>query len=150
MKPQKFPVDDRETGKEKAKKQRPLYNRAQCLPGATALFGPLPYGPCLFTVCFSASPGLWGAAYLQDSYNISRETAGEPLNVYFPGYDYRRAVLGMMSNRFFRARRPVLMLGTLGMPYISGQLCFPFLLIRVLFILAALLCHRDLQHRLPD
>jgi MFS family permease len=59
--------------------------------------------------------GLWGAAYLQNTYGISRETAGSHLLFASLGILAGGLFWGFLSDRYFRARRPVLFLGTLGM-----------------------------------
>jgi predicted MFS family arabinose efflux permease len=58
---------------------------------------------------------LWGGLYLQDVYLISREIAGVHLFFRAVGMIVGGISLGYLSDRFFRARRPVLFLGTLGM-----------------------------------
>lgn len=58
---------------------------------------------------------LWGAAYLQDSFNLSRETAGGHLMFISLGMIVGGLAWGVLSDRVFRARRPVLFLGTLGL-----------------------------------
>lgn len=59
--------------------------------------------------------GLWGAVYLQDSYHISREAAGGHLFFTSLGVLSGGIFWGLLSDRYFRARRPVLFIGTLGM-----------------------------------
>ncbi|NMB41259.1 MAG: MFS transporter [Firmicutes bacterium] len=57
---------------------------------------------------------LWGAAYLQDSFGIGRETAGGHLSFASMGMIVGGLFWGTLSDRLFRARRPVIFLGTLG------------------------------------
>jgi len=59
--------------------------------------------------------GLWGAAYLQNAYGISRETAGGHLLFTAVGILIGGVFWGLLSDRYFKARRPVLFIGTLGM-----------------------------------
>jgi len=59
--------------------------------------------------------GLWGAVYLQDTYEISREIAGSHLLFTSLGVLFGGIFWGLLSDRYFRARRPVLFIGTLGM-----------------------------------
>ena len=59
--------------------------------------------------------GLWGAVYLQDTYEISREIAGGHLLFTSLGVLFGGIFWGLLSDRYFRARRPVLFIGTLGM-----------------------------------
>ena len=114
MKPQKLPVGGRETGKESKEPASALQ------PGTVPFWRYRTFWPftiwalLVYGVLFSFS-GLWGAAYLQDSYNISRETAGSHLMFISLGMIIGGLFWGMMSDRFFRARRPVLIIGTLGM-----------------------------------
>ena len=68
----------------------------------------------IYGVLFSFS-GLWGAAYLMDIFHISRENAGSHLMFISIGMICGGLFWGILSDRFFRARRPVLFLGTLGM-----------------------------------
>jgi sugar phosphate permease len=59
--------------------------------------------------------GLWGAVYLQNAYGISREIAGSHLLFTSLGVLIGGVFWGLLSDRYFRARRPVLLIGTLGM-----------------------------------
>lgn len=59
--------------------------------------------------------GLWGAVYLQDTYEMSREIAGSHLLFTSLGVLFGGIFWGLLSDRYFRARRPVLFIGTLGM-----------------------------------
>jgi sugar phosphate permease len=59
--------------------------------------------------------GLWGAAYLQNSFGLSRESAGSVLFFTSLGILLGGLSWGFVSDRFFRARRPVLYIGTVGM-----------------------------------
>lgn len=68
----------------------------------------------VYGVLFSFT-GLWGAAFLQDSFNIGRETAGGHLMFVSIGMICGGLFWGILSDRYFRARRPVLLFGTLGM-----------------------------------
>jgi sugar phosphate permease len=74
-----------------------------------ALWAFLVYG-----VLFSFQ-SLWGASYLQESFGKSREFAGILLMFISIGGICGGVVWGLLSERFFRARRPVLLLGTIGM-----------------------------------
>ncbi|RJX27831.1 MAG: MFS transporter [Dethiobacter sp.] len=116
MKPQTHPV----TGQEEISKEQRKEVAATSLPGTVPFWRHRSFWPfalwalLVYGVLFSFS-GLWGAAYLQDSYNISRETAGSHLMFISLGMIIGGLFWGMLSDRFFRARRPVLFLGTLGM-----------------------------------
>ncbi|MDO9534253.1 MAG: MFS transporter [Bacillota bacterium] len=68
----------------------------------------------IYGVLFSFS-GLWGAAYLMDTFYMSRENAGSHLMFISVGMICGGLIWGILSDRFFQARRPVLFLGTLGM-----------------------------------
>ncbi len=59
--------------------------------------------------------GLWGAVYLQDTFGISRETAGSHLFFTSLGILLGGIFWGLMSDRYFQARRPVLFIATMGM-----------------------------------
>ena len=74
-----------------------------------ALWAFLVYG-----VLFSFQ-GLWGVSYLQETFGKSREFAGTLLMFTSIGGICGGLIWGMLSERFFKARRPVLFLGTLGM-----------------------------------
>lgn len=58
---------------------------------------------------------LWGVSYLQRTFGQSRELAGTLLMFISIGGICGGVVWGLLSERFFRARRPVLFLGTIGM-----------------------------------
>ena len=68
----------------------------------------------VYGVLFSFT-GLWGASYLQDSFNISREAAGTHLMFVSIGMICGGLFWGILSDRYFKARRPVLFIGTIGM-----------------------------------
>jgi sugar phosphate permease len=116
MKPQTLPVTD----KEEINKEKNKEVAATSQPGTVPFWRHRSFWPfalwalLVYGVLFSFS-GLWGAAYLQDSYNISRETAGSHLMFISLGMIIGGLFWGMLSDRFFHARRPVLFLGTLGM-----------------------------------
>jgi sugar phosphate permease len=74
-----------------------------------ALWAFLVYG-----VLFSFQ-SLWGASYLQENFGVSRELAGTLLMFVSIGGICGGMVWGLVSERFFKARRPVLFLGTIGM-----------------------------------
>ncbi len=57
---------------------------------------------------------LWGATYLQEIFHLSKEGAGTILMFTSLGMIIGGLFWGVVSERFFRARRPVLILGTLG------------------------------------
>lgn len=59
--------------------------------------------------------GLWGATYLQNSFGLSRESAGGYLFFMSLGMLSGGVFWGFVSDHFLRARRPVLFIGTLGM-----------------------------------
>lgn len=74
-----------------------------------ALWGFLVYG---VLVSFQS---LWGASYLQENFGNSRELAGTLLMFLSIGGICGGVIWGLLSERFFRARRPVLFMGTIGM-----------------------------------
>lgn len=74
-----------------------------------ALWAFLVYG-----VLFSFQ-SLWGASYLQENFGKSRELAGTLLMFLSIGGICGGVIWGLLSERFFRARRPVLFIGTIGM-----------------------------------
>lgn len=67
----------------------------------------------VYGVLFSIQ-ALWGAAYLQDVFSISREMAGMNLMFTSIGIIAGGPFWGLLSDRFLRARKPVLVWGTLG------------------------------------
>lgn len=68
----------------------------------------------IYGVLFSFQ-SLWGASYLQETFGKSRELAGTLLMFISIGGICGGVIWGLLSERFFRARRPVLLLGTVGM-----------------------------------
>ena len=74
-----------------------------------ALWAFLVYG-----VLFSFQ-SLWGASYLQQNFDKSREAAGTLLMFLSIGGICGGVIWGLLSERVFRARRPVLFMGTIGM-----------------------------------
>lgn len=56
--------------------------------------------------------GLWGAAYLQDSFQLSREAAGAHLLFLSIGLLCGSLFWGVVSDRLVRARRPLVLAGT--------------------------------------
>ncbi len=56
--------------------------------------------------------GLWGAAYLQDTFKLSREAAGAHLLFLSIGLLLGSLFWGFLSDRFVRARRPLVLAGT--------------------------------------
>ncbi|MFO7772863.1 MAG: MFS transporter [Dehalococcoidia bacterium] len=83
-----------------------------------ALWAFLVYG-----VLFSFQ-SLWGAAYLQETFGKSRELAGTILMFLSIGGICGGVTWGLLSERFFKARRPVLLLGTIGMAGACTALLF--------------------------
>ncbi|NMB41416.1 MAG: MFS transporter [Firmicutes bacterium] len=57
---------------------------------------------------------LWGTAYLQDVFSISRETAGANLMFTSFGLIVGGPLWGIISDRFAKSRKPVIFWGTLG------------------------------------
>jgi len=68
----------------------------------------------IYGVLFSFQ-SLWGASYLQENFGTSREMAGTLLMFISIGGIIGGVAWGLLSERVFRARRPVLFLGTIGM-----------------------------------
>ncbi len=68
----------------------------------------------VYGVIFSFQ-GLWGVPYLQDVYSLSREAAGSNIMFVSIGLIFGGPFWSILSDRFFRARRPVIFLGTLGL-----------------------------------
>jgi len=68
----------------------------------------------IYGVLFSFQ-SLWGASYLQENFGTSLELAGTLLMFLSIGGIIGGVVWGLLSERVFRARRPVLFLGTIGM-----------------------------------
>lgn len=64
---------------------------------------------------FMSFTSLWGVPYLQDFYNISKEKAGGYLMFVSVGMVVGSLFWGVLSDRFFRARRPVMFMGTFGL-----------------------------------
>ena len=58
--------------------------------------------------------GLWGVPYLQDVFSISRQTAGITVMLLPLGIILGGPFWGILSDRYFKARRPILLLGTIG------------------------------------
>ncbi|NMB36251.1 MAG: MFS transporter, partial [Firmicutes bacterium] len=71
------------------------------------------WGFFVYGVLFSIQT-LWGAAYLQDVFNVSRETAGMNLMFTSIGIIIGGPFWGLLSDRYLRARKPILIWGTLG------------------------------------
>jgi sugar phosphate permease len=68
----------------------------------------------IYGVLFSFQ-SLWGASYVQETFGKSRELAGTLLMFLSIGGICGGVIWGLLSERLFRARRPVLLLGTIGM-----------------------------------
>jgi sugar phosphate permease len=68
----------------------------------------------VYGVLFSFQ-SLWGASYLQETFGTSRELAGTLLMFLSIGGICGGVIWGLLSERLFRARRPVLLIGTIGM-----------------------------------
>ncbi len=94
-------------------KEQPLVNKSSILRTRTfwlfAIWVFLVYG-----VQFSFQ-GLWGAVFLQDTFGVSRETAGSHLFFTSLGILFGGIFWGLLSDRYFQARRPVILIATLGM-----------------------------------
>lgn len=58
--------------------------------------------------------GLWGATYLQEIFHVSKESAATTLMFTSLGMIIGGLFWGVVSEHFFKARRPVLILGTAG------------------------------------
>ena len=58
--------------------------------------------------------GLWGIPYLEDVFSINRQTAGIMAMFLPAGIILGGPFWGLFSDRFLRARKPVLLLGTIG------------------------------------
>ena len=138
------PVSDTngEKVKEQQHSQEPVTSQPQ---GTTAFyhnryFWSLGLWTLIVHGAFLSFMSLWGAAYLQDSFNISREIAGSHLMFISLGMIVGGLFWGTMSDRFFRARRPVIFLGTLGVLLIWVIILFhqliPDFIILPFFILA--------------
>lgn len=57
---------------------------------------------------------LWGATYLQEVFHVSRKTAGSHLMFVFIGMIAGGVLWGVLSDRVFKARRPIMFIATLG------------------------------------
>ncbi len=77
----------------------------------------------IYGVLFSFQ-SLWGASYLQETFGKSREIAGTLLMFLSIGGICGGVAWGLLSERFFKARRPVLFLGTIGMAGACTALLF--------------------------
>ncbi len=66
-----------------------------------------------YGVLFSFT-GLWGASYLQDTFNIARNRASLHLLFTTIGMMGGGLIWGLLSDRYYRARKPILLLGTIG------------------------------------
>lgn len=64
---------------------------------------------------FFTFTGLWGGAYLQDAYALSRSGAGTHMLFASVGMIIGGLFWSLLSDRVLRARRPVLVAGTLGL-----------------------------------
>jgi sugar phosphate permease len=67
---------------------------------------------------------LWGASYLQENFGKSRELAGTLLMFLSIGGICGGVIWGLLSERFFKARRPVLLMGTIGVAGAYAALFF--------------------------
>ncbi len=81
--------------------------------------------------------GLWGASYLQDTFDISRNRASLHLLFTTLGMMGGGLVWGLLSDRYFRARKPILLLGTLGT--LAAWVLFAFLPVYPGFFWASIL-----------
>ncbi|NMB36407.1 MAG: MFS transporter [Firmicutes bacterium] len=81
------------------------------------------WGFFVYGVLFSIQT-LWGAAYLQDVFSISREMAGMNLMFTSIGIIAGGPFWGLLSDRFLKARKPVLVWATMG--FLATLLLFLF------------------------
>lgn len=69
--------------------------------------------------------GLWGIPYLEDVFSISRQSAGV-MAMFLPvGIILGGPFWGLFSDRYFKARKPVLLLGTIG--FLAAIIAFIFI-----------------------
>lgn len=107
------PATEKSAGQKSGmEKESPGYNLSFLRYGPFWLF--VIWAFLVYGVQFSFQ-GLWGAIYLQDSFGISRETAGGHLFYTSLGILVGGIFWGLLSDRLFRARKPVLFIATLGM-----------------------------------
>ncbi|MGI6308821.1 MAG: MFS transporter [Dethiobacteria bacterium] len=79
------------------------------------IFWPFAFWAFLVYGVLLSFSSLWGAAYLQDVYHISRKTAGSHLMFISIGMLAGGVLWGVLSDRIFQARRPIMFIATLGL-----------------------------------
>lgn len=73
---------------------------------------------------FFSFGGLWGGPYLMHVYHLTKAQAGQVLSMFAVGMIVGSPLLGYLSNRVFRGRKPVLVLVGMATVALTGALAF--------------------------
>jgi sugar phosphate permease len=73
---------------------------------------------------FFSFGGLWGGPYLMQVYGLSKAKAGHVLSMIAVGMIVGSPLLSFLSNRVFRARKPMLLLSSLIVLFLTALLAF--------------------------
>jgi sugar phosphate permease len=73
---------------------------------------------------FFSFGGLWGGPYLIQVYGLSKSQAGHILSMLAVGLIIGGPLLSYLSNRFFKARKPVLIISSVVLIFITAVLAF--------------------------
>ncbi|MHB8765891.1 MAG: MFS transporter [Deferrisomatales bacterium] len=73
---------------------------------------------------FFSFGGLWGGPYLQQVYGLSKAEAGQVLSMFAVGMIAGSPLLSAVSNRVFRARKPVIVLASAATLGLTAALAF--------------------------
>lgn len=73
---------------------------------------------------FTSFAGLWGGPYLMQVYGLSKGTAGALLSLVAVGMIIGSPLLGFVSNRVLKGRKPTLILASLAMVTLTALLSF--------------------------
>jgi sugar phosphate permease len=74
------------------------------------------------TVIFFALGGLWGGPYLMQAYHVSKATAGNILSMISIGIIIGSPGLSFLSNRIFKARKPLLIMASIMLAIIAAAM----------------------------
>lgn len=91
---------------------------------ARAAFWPLAAWFFFDCAIFFSFGGLWGGPYLIHVYGLTKAGAGHVLSMFAVGMIIGSPLLGHLSNRVFRARKPVIVLASLASLGLTASLAF--------------------------